>query len=892
MLTLNSRKLWWTHGGEPTLQTVFPTQNEWHRPDGRSQFDMKATSDGWQQLFISDDRQSFWIQQVCLESLHMNRQWRFDNSAFPDLYTRPLFHGMNAVNNSWCKRFALRPQTYTSVHHLETNSVYPVHYRVECISDASNESRHRYIVRLHVAQQKWVHQCLIIRLVPNVDLLWMSQSQSFSFEADQALCDERNTFDSIIWIPALTENRLSVSYNCPFSGGFQITSITELPGRKSYCDYQSFATLESDCVADEGMEWSFDQPGCNPFEPSQVTRLICLQAWSFADINFVLLHDKRDISGPKTYSLVYDGIPENLNPLETKYQKPRHMWISAGLKLPAWLMEQKQRDGGTIRNQDQWWTQLMGQKQESFTFSKVFEFGIRRAFGHCDDERLTCDQGCDSDARNRMFCYRTCRSDDNKCDSPQWDSCQFESAYQGDWDLLVRTTSRNVGSNQGLDSVSQRQLRLSIFGKQVRLLRYSKTSNESAIFQCIRKVGETISDWFVIRTIDQHNGCRPRDLCLELYQSGLKRSVADRDTNTMLYRLSSSQRQGTDAMALCRFESRSRHKQNIMVPSKLLVKRTGLQQPLQPGYIRTVKCGLYQMRLSGTMLVNAEELLLLTGNTTYATKVSEPPYRLSQQKEWQQRMPHFQSKSFQNMEPADQPIPSYSHNRHPRHPRPVEINRSYMQHHFRKPVHCTVALTDFNRSFGVTGEFDDLLRIQSTCSEEAASFLLNRSHQCISSYKLDHTISQEISYRMIVTYNPVLRDYLCWIFKVGTGVDRKQWVVFVFASPQCQYSQTVTGNILVMDEQALAKMDLKIVPCHNCHQDDGTQKPFNAEPIISPVPHHPTRISSVPSTKGRQALRSPLRQPGSANFVRSMRSGNAWYNVILAVVVFHGFWIM
>ncbi|KAF8564989.1 hypothetical protein P879_04831 [Paragonimus westermani] len=47
--------------------------------------------------------------------------------------------------------------------------------------------------------------------------------------------------------------------------------------------------------------------------------------------------------------------------------------------------------------------------------STIYELAVRRAFGYCDDERASCDKGCDHDVRNRMFCYRTCVSDDRKC---------------------------------------------------------------------------------------------------------------------------------------------------------------------------------------------------------------------------------------------------------------------------------------------------------------------------------------------------------------------------------------------------------------------------------------------------------------------------------------------
>ncbi|KAF7260088.1 hypothetical protein EG68_04307 [Paragonimus skrjabini miyazakii] len=103
--------------------------------------------------------------------------------------------------------------------------------------------------------------------------------------------------------------------------------------------------------------------------------------------------------------------------------------------------------------------------------------------------------------------------------SPQWDSCQFEASYQGEWELIK---PRQSVSNE---QMAYTALQLTIAGKHIHIRSLESPDQQEVSFQCVRKASETIGD------------CRPRDVCLELYQSGMKRSLEDRNTNSMQYRL-------------------------------------------------------------------------------------------------------------------------------------------------------------------------------------------------------------------------------------------------------------------------------------------------------------------------------------------------------------------
>lgn len=56
----------------------------------------------------------------------------------------------------------------------------------------------------------------------------------------------------------------------------------------------------------------------------------------------------------------------------------------------------------------------------TFKISNNALFTLPIPVGMCDDERVNCDRGCDFDARNRLFCYKTCAGDEKKCGKNQF----------------------------------------------------------------------------------------------------------------------------------------------------------------------------------------------------------------------------------------------------------------------------------------------------------------------------------------------------------------------------------------------------------------------------------------------------------------------------------------
>lgn len=79
-----------------------------------------------------------------------------------------------------------------------------------------------------------------------------------------------------------------------------------------------------------------------------------------------------------------------------------------------------------------------------------------------------------------------------------WDSCTFKRSYIGTWDLFEETPGRRWQKQSHV-------LSLQITEKHVVLLD-KFYGHEQATFQCVREIGETIRDWFVVRSVGQNNG--------------------------------------------------------------------------------------------------------------------------------------------------------------------------------------------------------------------------------------------------------------------------------------------------------------------------------------------------------------------------------------------------
>ncbi|KAF6772757.1 hypothetical protein AHF37_08363, partial [Paragonimus kellicotti] len=172
---------------------------------------------------------------------------------------------------------------------------------------------------------------------------------------------------------------------------------------------------------------------------------------------------------------------------------------------------------------------------------------------------------------------------------------------------------------------------------------------------------------------------------------------------------------------------------------------------------------------------------------------------------------------------------------------------------YRDRASCAVELSDFNKSLGSSGEFDNILRVHSSCLQlsvqhwgngtssqkygtdamllcrftkpmfqqkpsVAPAQVLVKTRQLQGDQKPDahHVYSADRSIFLLGTFlfqasigtNQIQYNYL-QVFQQFGSENAVKWTAYLFSTPQCQYKQTEDGGTIVSVDHALAWMDLK-----------------------------------------------------------------------------------
>ncbi|KAK4470531.1 hypothetical protein MN116_006076 [Schistosoma mekongi] len=830
---LKPNQLWWTHDGQRLPPVSFNLNDYLSKFAIKQGFDLTAAAEGWNQMLVSSNSDVLWIQQLCLHSYQYASMQQ--NASSPPLSSSslstkrryfqllPLFNGMIGFDeDNWCSRNPMLPDSNEESDKLDKAFVHLIHYSIRCERIIYRKS-YKFIVQLDTTNSGLVYQCLYFQPINKNEptkIISILQSKHVSLYPDESLCDERAEFQSLLWIPSLSKTMENLFIPCPLVGGFQITSLNKITSEKPICDYQTFATLESECVTNEGIEWTFDNPKCNIFEANSISHHKCYAYWKKDGLTYTILNQDRKDDGHSIFTMVFSDIPEPLNPSDSQYGQNKPLWIHPGLNSRYYqnstlLLDSDNANVNTTISKS--WI------DQSVYKSPVYKLQIRRAFGICDDEPTSCTKGCDHDIRNRLFCYKSCPVDDKKCKSSQWDSCTFKRNYQGHWNYIKPPSNKK----QTISEFHKSKWISLIFGENY--LMFMGETNES--YLCIREVRETIQDWFIIRSRKQANGCQPRDVCLELFQSGIQRSLEMRNTNTMEFRLSQSKKYGSNVKTLCNFESNSFSFSGKVKESStalILVRNIEPFQMSNPYSDPPVKCGLYQIRLVGTMNININYLVSrwkLTGVF---------PLTMNHYEEYQAHSNNNNSESLQpvNMYYDQSSVEAkygYSESRVNRikkstfHKLAVGTDLKYTQPLIQNQmskifVSCHVELSDFNRTHGSTGEFGNKIWIHSECFNQQIQSYFNASHVCLSSYNIIPVGFNDKRQFILITYHIKTRTYFCWIFKEIKQNNIQTYVVFLFDTPQCQYYRLPSGDIEVNEKEAIAQISLTSATCINCER--------------------------------------------------------------------------
>ncbi|KAF7260089.1 hypothetical protein EG68_04308 [Paragonimus skrjabini miyazakii] len=294
------------------------------------------------------------------------------------------------------------------------------------------------------------------------------------------------------------------------------------------------------------------------------------------------------------------------------------------------------------------------------------------------------------------------------------------------------------------------------------------------------------------------------------------------------------------------------------------ISDSGNTQPSQNSF---AKCGLYQLKLSGTMFLSSA---LVTMNNWQSQSAQSDSVVLEENPSYS-----YQSvTSYHNMNPVENllnqvPFPFTQFVQRPKrlhsgrfneNREPLSFPHTSPTDQYRDRASCAVDLSDFNKSLGSSGEFDNILRVHSSCLKPSVQYWGNGTHQCLSVYNLDDAFQKETKNQMLITYTSLTDQYFCWIFQQSGSENAVKWTAYLFSTPQCQYKQTETGGTIVSVEHALAWMDLKAdttEKCTNCHDDKKQQKLQTSERI------EPSVLPQLGISRGRQILRRLAPNPAS-----------------------------
>ncbi|KAL7061409.1 hypothetical protein AAHC03_0305 [Spirometra sp. Aus1] len=617
-----------------------------------------------------------------------------------------------------------------------------------------------------------------------------------------------------IWIPSVAKYPKPKPTICPFVGGFQAKSFRNILTKEKICSSSVYATIDSECIKGEGIEFHFNEASCNPFEPKLVTQLNCYVRWTEAKNTFVVLTKQINKAGFIMATMVYQEQPLPADTENNSYRNFTSVFLGMGIFRPQPL-------SAMIPTSESFLSDLGFPRRDNQVTTTTYEIQLRGAFGVCDDEEELCEKGCNADARNRLFCHRSCPTVTKECSSVLQGSCEISSSYRGSWRLLEMPTSNLRGfslQNNQFNVYSKKDFKIMTIGEKTVNFRNILAENSVYEFSCLREASEILPDWFILGGKSLQPGCHPRAVCLEVYQSRPVFTNDGPNTNTLQYRISKSQRQGVDIYTLCNFSHDQLSAEGSSRPrsTKLLVKHPFRNdRPRWTENESQSKCELYQIRLRGSIRINARRLqtYLEAWRTARSSSTGVSGF--------------IPSPSTHESRRDSRNAPGWNESRAslPNSPR---LDNRYARARDRssspdlKPqwINCPSQLSDFNRNLGTTGEFDGYLRITSTCQQKQFFGFLNTAHRCVSVYNIDREFRYVSRFLMLITYSDLVESFFCWIVR-ESGEDRsKSFHMYIFLSPQCDYEETSSGEILVNNQSAFAVVHAMADkgPCLNCVQ--------------------------------------------------------------------------
>uniref|UniRef100_A0A158REF1 CUB domain-containing protein n=1 Tax=Hydatigena taeniaeformis TaxID=6205 RepID=A0A158REF1_HYDTA len=573
---------------------------------------------------------------------------------------------------------------------------------------------------------------------------------------------------------------------CPIVGGFQAKNFMKIRSKSQICASSVYVTIDSECIRGEGIELHFNEVGCNPFEPALVTKFVCFVQWAeMGSVNTILVKEKSS-ADYIVASMFYQDPPTQVDTVNNEYGSFTKIYIGLGIFRP---MAQSTKDGANVAYPAYLYDLQPFDTALKTSPAAFYEVQMRGAFGTCDDELEQCERGCNADARNRLFCRRSCPSVRKECSMAHSDSCEINASYRGLWLLIDPLPG---GSEQSEQHRHTRRL----INISDRTVTFANVLGDETFyeFSCLREASEIVPDWYILGGRQLQPGCHPRDVCLEVYQNRPIFSNEAPNTNTLLFRLcksslflfswihlktvnvetsnllvikmntifaAKSEKQGVDISNLCTFpdDPRSTKQRRAQVLVKQVSHRGPFGSPHEKIF-NASKCEIYQIKLRGSIRLRAQ----FFSNLIVAQAARQFDAFAEQNGVEKEAKNHF---VWSRKDTTFLP----------------------------EMVSCAIELSDFNPQLGTTGEFDGFLRLKSSCSVDPFSRFTNNG-------KLAFVLLA----KNILGGRSFNNKWGILVIQESEVEGKPTFNIYLFLTPQCQYEENAFGEILINNSSAVAIM--------------------------------------------------------------------------------------
>ncbi|KAL5111309.1 hypothetical protein TcWFU_001113 [Taenia crassiceps] len=478
----------------------------------------------------------------------------------------------------------------------------------------------------------------------------------------------------------------------------------------------------------------------------------------------------------------YQEAPTQVDTVNNEYGSFTKVYVGLGIFRP---MAQSTRDGASVAYPAYLYDLEPFDATVKTSPASLYEVQMRGAFGVCDDELEQCERGCNTDARNRLFCRRSCPSVRKECSMTHSDSCEINASYRGLW-LLIDPLPDVPGQSE-----QRRHLR-KLINISDRTVTFANVLGDGTFyeFSCLREASEIVPDWYILGGRQLQPGCHPRDVCFEVYQNRPIFSNEATNTNTLLFRLSKSEKQGVDISNLCTFSDDSRGTRQRR--PQVLVKQVRHQDTFGSSNGRTFnasKCEIYQIKLRGSVRLRAQ----FFSNLIIAQAARQFNAFMERDSDQREAQSHF---AWSRKDPTFLP----------------------------EMVSCAIELSDFNPQLGTTAQ------------------------QCVSVHNLDKSFKYTKRFLMLVTYSEFLKSYFCWVIQESEFEGKPTFNIYLFLTPQCQYEENTLGEILINNSSAVAIMHVVAEKDPYLNREQNTQPELTQPPMFQKFRHLENAISVTQRT--------------------------------------------